>query len=114
MIKQAKNVLAEFQADLLEENKDCLLFSLPLFEGKFALKKNENTWIISDEGYAYLFLASRGFKLYQVEKRLSALISSSKINDRDGELTVKIDGDFRKSLSLFAKKLKQIKGAPTA
>ncbi len=104
-----KQELRKIGVEILEEKGGCFVFLVPEFNrARFSLKKSNGQWVISDEGYAYLALASKGYNIEAIEKILSDSFLRIHFRDRDGELMFPVDGNLKQSLQEFVYDLKQV------
>ena len=62
------------------------------------MKREKGTWILSDEGHTYMHLTysmdQRDLKRGEREKIISNTLSTFGVEDRDGELVVRVENEF--------------------
>lgn len=104
-----KQELKKTGVEILEEKGGCFVFLILEFDhARFSLKKSNGRWVISDEGYAYLTLGSKGYSIEAIERMLSDSFLGTHFHNRDGELIFPVDGNFEQSLREFVHNLKEI------
>lgn len=102
---------------MLEGEERFPVFTPFLFEDgdhlAIVLKKQENTWVLSDEGHTYMHLTydldEKDFQKGTRQKIISNALSAFRVEDRDGELIAPVAEDrFGDALYSFVQALLKI------
>ena len=102
---------------VLEGDERFRVFTPFLFEDgdhlAIVLKKQENTWVLSDEGHTYMHLTydldEKDFQKGTRQKIISSALSAFRVEDRDGELIARVAEDrFGDTLYSFVQALLKV------
>jgi hypothetical protein len=102
---------------VLEGDERFRVFTPFLFEDgdhlAIVLKKQENTWVLSDEGHTYMHLTydldEKDFQKGTRQKIISNALSAFRVEDRDGELMARVAEDrFGDALYSFVQALLKV------
>jgi len=102
---------------VLEGEERFRVFTPFLFEDgdhlAIVLKKQENTWVLSDEGHTYMHLTydldERDFQKGTRQKIISNALSAFRVEDRDGELIARVSEErFGDALYSFVQALLKV------